>query len=107
MRRTQDRPGERGQILVLFAGGMIGLLAIVALAVDLSSVYSRSRPLAPPRTLRRSPAGRTFSKRGLATVGRAEQVGSAACARRPGGAFRRPSADRIRLRSTVLSSIAS
>lgn len=31
---------EQGQILVLLAGGMIGLLALAALAIDLSSVYS-------------------------------------------------------------------
>jgi len=34
------RTRERGQVLVLFAGGMIGLLALAALAIDLSSVYS-------------------------------------------------------------------
>jgi Putative Flp pilus-assembly TadE/G-like len=36
MKRTR----ERGQVLVLFVGGMFGLLAIAALAIDLSSVYS-------------------------------------------------------------------
>ncbi len=34
------RPHERGQVLVLFAGSMIALLAMAALAIDLSSVYS-------------------------------------------------------------------
>ena len=31
---------ERGQILVVFAAGLIGLIAMAALAIDLSSVYS-------------------------------------------------------------------
>lgn len=31
---------EQGQILVLFAGGMVALLAMAALAIDLSSVFS-------------------------------------------------------------------
>jgi hypothetical protein len=40
MRRTRKHTHERGQVLVLFAGGMFGLLALAALAIDLSSVYS-------------------------------------------------------------------
>lgn len=36
MKRSQ----ERGQVLVLFAGGLIGLLALCALAIGVSSVYS-------------------------------------------------------------------
>jgi Putative Flp pilus-assembly TadE/G-like len=40
MRRTPKHTHERGQVLVLFVGGMFGLLALAALAIDLSSVYS-------------------------------------------------------------------
>lgn len=36
--RTRHR--ERGQVLAIFAGGMLGLLAVAALAIDLSSAYS-------------------------------------------------------------------
>ena len=34
---------ERGQVLVLFAGGIIGFIALVALAIDISMVYSLQR----------------------------------------------------------------
>jgi hypothetical protein len=37
------RQQQSGQVLVLFAGGMVGLLALLALALDLSSVYSLQR----------------------------------------------------------------
>jgi Putative Flp pilus-assembly TadE/G-like len=37
------RQQQSGQVLILFAGGMIGLLALLALALDLSSVYSLQR----------------------------------------------------------------
>jgi Flp pilus assembly protein TadG len=40
MRRTQKGTRERGQVLVMFVGGMVGLLALAALAIGLSSVYS-------------------------------------------------------------------
>jgi Putative Flp pilus-assembly TadE/G-like len=38
--RTQP---QSGQVLILFAGGLIGLLALLALALDLSSVYALQR----------------------------------------------------------------
>jgi Flp pilus assembly protein TadG len=40
MNRQQQ---QSGQVLVLFAGGMIGLLALLGLALDVSSVYSLQR----------------------------------------------------------------
>lgn len=35
-----NRKGQAGQVLVLFAGGMVALLALCALAIDLSQVFS-------------------------------------------------------------------
>lgn len=43
MSSTTDRPGERGQVLVLFAGGVIALLLIAALAFDVGSMLLERR----------------------------------------------------------------
>jgi len=40
---TTDRPRERGQVLVLFAGGLIGLLLMAALAFDVGSMLVERR----------------------------------------------------------------
>ena len=39
---NHQRP-QSGQVLILFGGGLIGLLALLAMALDLSSVYSLQR----------------------------------------------------------------
>jgi len=38
-----NRKQQSGQVLVLFAGGLIGLLALIALALDISSVFALQR----------------------------------------------------------------
>src|ERR671912_1529724 len=40
---TTERPNERGQILVLFAGAAVALLIVAAIAFDVGSMYLERR----------------------------------------------------------------
>ena len=43
MRRTSDRRGERGQVLVLFTLAMVGLIGLVGLVLDGGSAFAQRR----------------------------------------------------------------
>src|SRR3954454_11313320 len=74
MMRTGKRPQERGQILVLFAGGMIGLLAMAALAVDVSSVYSSKQTAKAAADAAALAGGQDLQQVGTRKVGAPQQT---------------------------------
>lgn len=74
MRRTQRGTHDRGQVLVLFVGGMIGLLAIAALAIDLSSVYSAKQTDRAAADAAALAGAQELQQAGTRTVGASDQV---------------------------------
>ena len=68
-----SRKRERGQALVLFAGGLLGLCALVALALDLSSVYSTQQTERAAADAAALAGGQDLQQVGTRRVGAAEQ----------------------------------